>query len=80
MAAQTYHYNLRFEKFRVNGGGNYAEHILITLGNYLSDACKKEILDCLHISYEGRENELEEDCLRVLSKHHVRFTYDILRG
>ena len=79
MAPQTFHDNSQFDMFRLNGGENYAEHILITMGEYLTDLCKKEILDCLHIPEERRDGGLEEECLRVLSKHSVRFTHDMLR-
>lgn len=78
MAPQTFRDNSRFDMFRLNGGENYAEHILITMSNYLSNLCKKEILDCLNIPEERRDGGLEGECLRVLSKHRVKFTHDML--
>ena len=45
MPPQTFRDNYRFDKFRLNAGKNYAQHILITMGEYLSELCKMEILD-----------------------------------
>ena len=80
MAPKVYHTNCKYRLFRENGGNTYADHILITLGNFLSDLCKKEILDCLDIQEERRDNGLDEECLLVLTKHNISFTHNILRG
>lgn len=79
MAPQTFRDYSRFDMFRLNGGENYAQHILITMGEYLSELCKMEILDCLNIPEERRDGGLEGECLRVLLNHNVGFTHDMLR-
>ena len=77
MAPQMFYDNSRFDMFKSIGGENYAEHILITMGEYLTDICKREIMDCLNIPPERRENGLEGECLRVLSKHRVNFSHNM---
>lgn len=80
MAPKVYYNNTKYDMFREMGGETYAHHILITMGEFLSDICKKEILDCLNIPEERRENGLDGECLKVLVKHNVCFTHNMLHG
>ena len=80
MAPSVYHTNCKYDTFCEIGGETYANHIIITMGEFLSELCKKEILDCLDIPEERRTNGLDDECLRVLSKHHVCFTHNMITG
>jgi hypothetical protein len=79
MAPNVFRDNSRVAAFREVGGQTYAHHIVLTLGLFISDICKKEILGCLNIPEERRDNGLEGECLRVLKKYGVLFTHDMLR-
>ena len=80
MAPKVFHTNSKYDSFREIGGKTYAHHIVITLGMFLTDLCKQEILACLDIPEERRENGLEGECLRVLTKHDICFTHNMLWG
>ena len=79
MAPNVFRHNSQYDAFREFGGKTYAHHIVLTLGLFISEMCKKEILGCLNIPEERRDNGLEGECLRVLKKHGVLFTHDMLR-
>ena len=80
MAPNVFRDCSKFGVFREMGGDTYAHHIVITMGEFLSELCKKEILECLNNPEERRENGLEGECLRVLEKYSICFTHDMLRG
>lgn len=80
VSPNVYDANSKYDKYREHFGETYAHHILISMGMFLTDICKKEILDCLDIPEERRENGLSGECLRVLKKYNICFTHDLLEG
>ena len=80
MAPSVFHDYSKFGVFREMGGQTYAQHIVITMGEFLSELCKKEVLDCLNIPEVRIDNRLDIECLRVLEKYSICFTHDMLRG